>query len=107
MPQPTAHPARPRWPGIATLLIAITLACAIWWTVIITPWAAEQTQTTHAIWQASVPGVDLGLDAHTPGIHVEGSVQRCIFPHWAADVWFLLRIPGAPAQPVPPQWITV
>jgi hypothetical protein len=57
--------ARPRWPGIATLLIAIALACAIWWTVI-TPWAAAQTQTTHAIWRANVPGLDLGLAAHAP-----------------------------------------
>jgi hypothetical protein len=58
--------ARPRWPGIFLLLAAILLACAIWWAFIITPWAAAQTQTTHAIWRANVPGLDLGLDAHAP-----------------------------------------
>jgi hypothetical protein len=107
MPQPTAHPARPRWPGIATLLIAIALACAIWWAFIITPWADEQTRINHAIWRANVPGLDLGLAAHEPGIHAEGYVQRWIFPHWAEDVWLLFRIPGAPARPAPPQWVTV
>jgi len=98
--------ARPRWPGIFLLLAAILLACAIWWTVI-TPWAAEQSQTTHAIWRAGISGLDLGLDAHAPRIGTDGYVQLWIFPHWAEDVWFLLRIPGAPARPVPPQWVTV
>ncbi len=54
-----------------------------------------------------VPGLDMGLAAHAPGIGTDGYVQRGIFPHWAEDIWFLLRIPGAPARPVPAHRVTV
>lgn len=103
------HKPRPRrWPNIAALLVAIALACVIWWIYIITPWAETQTrvQADHPIWWGTLPGIDVGLDARRPRIQVQGYVEGWIAPHWSDEVWVLLRIPGAPARPVPPEWVT-
>jgi hypothetical protein len=53
-----------------------------------------------------LPSLDLGLAACALHIGTEGAVQRRIFPHGAADGWFLFHISGAPARPVPAHWVT-
>jgi len=104
-PRPRAHRRR----NIAVLLAAIALAGFIWWAFIITPWAADQTRTPeqHVIWRGTLPGLDIGLDAYPPRVQAKGYVEGWVSPLWTDDVWVLLRIPGAPARPVPPEWVTV
>lgn len=95
--------------NIAALLVAIALAGFIWWAFIITPWATDQTRSPeqHVIWRGTLPGLDLGLDAYPPRVQTKGYVEGWVSPPWTDDVWVLLRIPGAPARPVPPEWVTV
>jgi hypothetical protein len=105
--RPGPRPHRRR--NIAVLLAAIALAGFIWWAFIITPWAADQTRSPeqHVIWRGTLPGLDVGLDAYPPRVQAKGYVEGWVSPPWTDEIWVLLRIPGAPARPVPPEWVTV
>lgn len=66
-------------------------------------WIRAQTDhgLSRGLWDLSLPGIDIGLDAVPATVERPGYLQLWCYPHGADDVRNLLRIQGAPALPAP------
>ena len=56
----------------------------------------------HAVLRVALPGLDIGADAWPARARTAGYVEVWYEPHDADDYRPLVRLPGAPAQPVAP-----
>jgi hypothetical protein len=86
--------------AIAVLFLVVGL-----WLTFAQPWLWDVTMPaprSHAVLRLSVPGLDIGADAHpaAPGQH--GYVELWIYASDADDIQLVLHLFGMPALPLEP-----
>ena len=92
--------------GMRRRRLAIGIACVILGLCLIGVHLAINRVTAHgrprALWRASLPGLDIGLDTWPAAPGMGGYIELWYERHDAADYEPFLRLPGAPPVPVPP-----
>ena len=90
---------------IALLGCAVAFLFWSFWIAVAVPWIVIQTAPTvpsHALWRASLPGLDAGLDAIPARGDQDGALRLWLYPHTAEDIIEVLRVRGAPPPRMPP-----
>jgi hypothetical protein len=78
-------------------LCIITGALLLGWS-----WLSDVTAPgpqPHALWRATLPGVDVGLDTSPAAIGRAGYIELWYYPHDADDIQPVFQLFGAPALP--------
>jgi hypothetical protein len=84
------------------LLTISTFLILIGTVLIIVSWVQDVTAAgprPHALWRATVPGIDIGLDTSPADVGRAGYIELWYYPHDAEDIQPVLQIFGAPALP--------
>jgi hypothetical protein len=84
------------------LLTIATLCILTGALIIIVSWVSDVTAPgprPHALWRATLPGVDIGLDTSLADIGQLGYIELWFYPHQADDIQPVLRIFGTAALP--------
>ena len=89
------------------LLNAIAALCLIigLWLSVVLPWLWDATvpaPRSHAVLRLSVPGLDIGADAHPAALGQAGYVELWLYASNADDIQPLLHLFGMPALPLEP-----
>jgi hypothetical protein len=97
--------SRPWWRGCLLRLVALLCILGLLWLSVVQPYLVAVTQPaprlSRPLLRLSLPGLDIGADAHPARPGEAGDVRFWLFFHHADDVWFLPPLPGAPALPEP------
>lgn len=88
--------------ALATLFLIVGL-----WLTFVQPWLWDVTTPaprSHAVLRLSVPGLDIGLDAHPAAPAQRGYIELWVYvyPYDADDIQPLLHLFGMPALPLEP-----